>query len=300
MPKPIRLINPNQMFEDYVFHSLLYYALDTSVISDYEFDKLCRDLLAVWPQVTHPDRGVTDESALQAGTGFQIGPNWPQWAINRAHDLGIEHWWLDARPRSMLAVTPKGYYTAVGSRGIDDDMFDLMFRIGQRQCDLGFRGRSGGAPGSDTAFWMGAQDSERFNDIGFDVYLPNSWMFNKPEFGNLKPDPAWNIYDATTFDNYEEAQQLAFEARGSFEGLGKGGVQLHTRNSYQVLGHDLKTRSASLVCWAIPVGKQGKVKGGTNTAVQIALKNAIPVYNLYLDDVRQKLEDWLKTPMELK
>ena len=186
------------------------------------------------------------------------------------------------------------YCTLVGSRETPDLVVDYMFRTGRAMCDLGYRGRSGAAPGADTAFWKGAQASKRYDEVGFDNFLPNSWMFNNEKFGFIKPDPANRIYDASTFDdNYEQAQEYAFKARGSFEGLKQGGIQLHTRNAYQVLGRGLNRPSRGLICWAIPVGRQGKVKGGTNTAVQIALSEGVEVINLYHDHALRRIEAFL-------
>lgn len=62
----------NSAFGEYLEHSVRYYVLDAPVISDAEFDSLCAALLAQWPEVTHRHRWLCDETALQAGTGYQI------------------------------------------------------------------------------------------------------------------------------------------------------------------------------------------------------------------------------------
>lgn len=227
--------------------------------------------------------------ALGAGLGNRNGshhlrPRNIRWHIHRElqdcrqlirfHDLNV----------------PK-YYTGVGSRETPADVLQLMFRIGRVMCALGYKGRSGAAPGADTAFWQGAQDSPFYGEVGFVNYLPDATMFNKPAFGNIVPDHAEEVYDATSFiHTYEQAQQLALEARGSFEGLYAGGIKLHTRNAYQVLGGDLDLPSKELFCYAEPVGKRGRVRGGTNTAVMLAQRFNVPIHNLYLDEVRQRVE----------
>lgn len=295
---------PNQLFEDYVFHSLLYYGCDEPQISDYEFDQICRELQLVWPQVTHPDKGLSDPSALSAGTGFQMQGNWPKWAKDRALANGIDHWclkaadWTSDDPGESIILTQLAkvlqFYTGVGSRETPTDVLCLMRRLGKVNCDQGYRGRSGCAPGADTAFWEGAQLSERYSEVGFDNFLPNAWMFNREEFGFILPDARKRIFDATSFVNtYQQAQEIAYKARGSFEGLGKGGIQLHTRNAYQVLGPSLDEPSRAVIFWAQPVGRQGKVRGGTNTAVQIAIENGIETINLYKDLDRNRIETFL-------
>lgn len=288
-------IEANVLFEDYVYHSFLYYECDQPRISDSTFDSLCRQLLTMWPEVTHPDKKLADENALQAGTGHQIAGRWPAWVKQRAKAEGVDHWSLENVPvLPPYTVLSARCYSGVGSRETPDPVLSLMRRTGKALCDLGYRGRSGCAPGADTAFWQGAQESARYDEVGFDNFLPNAWMFKKPEFGGIVPDPSRNIYDATTFhDTYERAKELAFAARGSFEGLGKGGIELHCRNAYQVLGPTLDVPSRAVLCWAQPVGRQGKVRGGTNTAVQIALSRGIEVINLYKDDALRRIEAFL-------
>ncbi|AWH32219.1 hypothetical protein [Stenotrophomonas sp. SAU14A_NAIMI4_8] len=75
--------SPNELFESYVEHSYRYYQLDEPVIPDSHFDLMCVDLLKVFGEVTHPDKRLTSEDALQAGTGFQMMFKWPQWVKDR-------------------------------------------------------------------------------------------------------------------------------------------------------------------------------------------------------------------------
>lgn len=62
----------NALYGEYLEHSYRYYMLNAPVISDHEFDDICRRLLPHWPIVTHRLKPLTDESALRAGTGFQL------------------------------------------------------------------------------------------------------------------------------------------------------------------------------------------------------------------------------------
>ncbi len=193
---------------------------------------------------------------------------------------------------SRPVVTLAGYSTLVGSRDVVDDLYftTLQELAGEYFCSKRYRGRSGMAPGSDQNFYNGAKRSSLFAEVGFDNYLPDANFFNRPQFGYIRPDPENDVYDATVFtDTYERAQQLAFEARGSWEGLYPSGIRLHTRNAFQVYGHELKYVSALCMYWAIPVGRKGQVKGGTNTAVQLALKAGIPCFNLYYPDIQKRL-----------
>lgn len=62
----------NAVYGEYLEHSVRYYALDSPVVSDGYYDKLCQALLAGWALVTHRYKHMCDESALSAGTGFQL------------------------------------------------------------------------------------------------------------------------------------------------------------------------------------------------------------------------------------
>lgn len=175
------------------------------------------------------------------------------------------------------------YYTGVGSRDIPHDITNLIRRLSKSLCDRGWRVRSGGADGADTAFHLGAMESEKYFNVGMDVYLP--WDgFN----GRFRDTSGKNWQPVSFFDNYEEAKRIASEVHPAWERLGRGPRALHTRNVYQVLGNDLDTPSKALICWAQPVGSKGMVKGGTNTAVQLAIRYNIPVHNLFLPEARER------------
>lgn len=62
----------NAVFGEYLEHSIRYYLLDAPVVPDTYFDGLCKTLLAGWGLVTHRLKHMCDESALRAGTGFQL------------------------------------------------------------------------------------------------------------------------------------------------------------------------------------------------------------------------------------
>ena len=189
-------------------------------------------------------------------------------------------------------------YTGIGSRETPELILMLMELIAELLCATGFRGRSGAAPGADSAFRRGARRSDRYGDVGFEDFLPDHTMFDKEEFGWVKPDQEERIFDARMFDAYEESVQLALSARGSWNGLGRGGILLHSRNPMQVLGGSLKQPSKFCIFYAKPKGKQGLVEGGTNTAVQVALRHNVPVFNLYLEDVQQRMIRWLYNNIE--
>lgn len=66
--------------KEYLIHCYLYYKLDTAIISDTEFDKLCKDLLD--SGVEHP---LVSKDDLAAGTGYSI-PEYPPEIIKEAEE----------------------------------------------------------------------------------------------------------------------------------------------------------------------------------------------------------------------
>lgn len=165
-------------------------------------------------------------------------------------------------------------------------------------CDNGCIGSSGEADGADKAFHDGARRSARYSEIGFVAYLPFNGFRSRKDGDRLYHSTANGLWDATLFDNYNEAMELAKTVRGSWAGLGPGGIACHTRNTYQVLTPTLNHPSKRLICWAEPVGKSGKVRGGTNTAVALAIQHHIPVTNCYYEHTQQKMEKWIREQEE--
>lgn len=61
-----------KLYADYLFHSYLYYKRHISVISDEEFDNICKILLENWDNVEHRFKYLITIDDLRAGTGYAI------------------------------------------------------------------------------------------------------------------------------------------------------------------------------------------------------------------------------------
>lgn len=146
------------------------------------------------------------------------------------------------------------YYTGVGSRETPLKVCKFMSEIASSLESHGLILRSGGAPGADLAFERGvAKDSNK------EIWVP--WIgFNGSKSINL-PTP--------------DAFLLASTIHPVWPHLKRGARALHARNCHQVLGADLNTPSKFLLCWT----EGGEVKGGTATAIKLALNNRVPVLN---------------------
>jgi len=56
----------------YLMSSYLYYKKGENVISDGEFDMLCKRMLENWKQIKHPHKKLIKKKDLEAGTGYAI------------------------------------------------------------------------------------------------------------------------------------------------------------------------------------------------------------------------------------
>ena len=127
--------------EQYLIHCYLYYKLDTSVISDAEFDQLCKELLD--SGIEHP---LVSKSDLAAGTGYSIS-EYPAEIIQKAEKL------LEKKPVSAPAGhewkpfefthTPTetylllGMYIDYGLHQMRDRQNEIWPEIHRRwQCDI--------------------------------------------------------------------------------------------------------------------------------------------------------------------
>lgn len=189
----------------------------------------------------------------------------------------------------------KGWFAGVGSRDTPEDICELMGKVSIVFYHLGYGLSSGDARGADRAFWGGALKSIHYRKIGARIYLSDEYVRGR------KADPSNFFYNAQRFQSFEKAKQMAFEARGSFHGLDEWGINLHTRNVMQIHGASLQDKVEYLVYWAIPVGKVERVRGGTNTSLQLAIKAGIEHrINLYTVAGQLWANQFLNTPDAIK
>ena len=114
--------------------------------------------------------------------------------------------------------------------------------------------RSGHADGSDIAFENGCCTGNGSKEI----YIPCK---------------GFNGSDSELYHVSREALEVAKKFHPAWNRLSWAAQQLMGRNSYQVLGQDLKTPIHFLLCWT----KGGKGNGGTGQAIRIAKYYNIPI-----------------------
>lgn len=173
---------------------------------------------------------------------------------------------------------PVRYYAGIGSRKAPEDILALMRGYASRLPRGGYVLRSGAADGADSAFQAGCES------VGApaEIWLP--WRgFNGMRDTGLYPTDAH--------------MQMAATVHPAWDRLTRGPRALHARNVGQILGADLATPVAFVVCWT-PDGCESEetrssTTGGTGTAIALASRHGIPVINLKNPDARPRLRDLL-------
>ena len=150
----------------------------------------------------------------------------------------------------------KTYYAGIGSRDIPKSVQNFFIGLGKYYAKQGFVLRSGAAEGSDSAFETGC-------------------ILEKGEKEIFLPWKGFNTHTSPLYEISAEAEKIASEVHPAWDALSQGAKKLHSRNVYQVLGYDLKTPVKFVACYT----KDGIIKGGTATAINLAQKYNIPIFN---------------------
>lgn len=178
----------------------------------------------------------------------------------------------------------KLYYTGIGSRETPKDILEYMELVAIRLSKLGYILRSGGAQGADTAFETGVPNPELR-----EIYLPwSGFGYDEKKYHN----PSKGYYALQNLGLEEDAMKIAGRLHPAWGACSHGAKSLHSRNIHQILGQDLKTPADFVIAYA-KVDNHGNAKGGTAMAISLADMRGIPVYNLYKDEDKVKLEKLL-------
>lgn len=240
-----------------------------------DFDVTTLEVQFHWDQITMSEKDLITLDQIKNNEFGVLKGKLPEWVMVEA---------IIAFPQFELIQCKYGgkVYAGIGSRETPAEVLLLMEEIAEYYCDDGWLLTSGGAGGADSAFYKGALKSRRFPQRGAKIYI--AWNGMRSENDVRLFHDGKTFFDARRFPNYDQARDIAYQARGSFEGLSDGGIMLHSRNSYQILQDDLQTPVNQAILWAKPVGKKDKVSGGTNTAYQIALEHGVDIINLATEE----------------
>lgn len=156
-------------------------------------------------------------------------------------------------------------YAGIGSRNTPIEYQKIMLQAAFHLAKLGYTLRSGAAGGADTAFEFGAQKGAGKTEI----WLP--WI-------------GFNKHADTGFYPSQKHFELAATVHPAWQSLSRGARALHARNAGQILGCDLATPVDFVICWtpdgcSDEPGRSVKT-GGTGTAIVLADRHNIPVWNI--------------------
>lgn len=182
----------------------------------------------------------------------------------------------------------KFVYTGVGSRSTPPEICNVFRYLASELASRMGRLRSGHADGPDMAFEEGSLfrlgdgfSTER-DSLGREIFLP--WKkFNgrrrhfDPYTDTSDDDEGYYVPDEH-WPTYKQAVDIAKSVIPWWDKLKPPHQRLHTRNVYQVLGMMLNEPSDLLICNA-SLDKGGQPTGGTRTAILIAEKYEVPVFN---------------------
>lgn len=160
------------------------------------------------------------------------------------------------------------YYAGVGSRRTPKDVCELMTQIARYLYFKGYTLRSGGADGADSAFEIGAGEKK-------EIFLPFEGFNNSESKFFNPPDKAFKIVE---------------KLHPAWEKCKPHVRCFHARNVQQVLGKNLDNPSDFVVCWT----RNGKLVGGTAMSIRIAREYDIPVFNLAIEEDKNRITKGMK------
>jgi len=143
-------------------------------------------------------------------------------------------------------------YAGIGSRETPTNIIGLMSDIAHHMSAEWIL-RSGAALGADTAFELGAANTQ--------IWLP--WL-------GYNGHSSRNIVTAA-------AIRLAQQFHPNWKACSQGVQKMHGRNMHILLGPNLNSPVERVICWT----KDGGPTGGTGQAIRAAMHYGIPVHNLF-------------------
>lgn len=175
------------------------------------------------------------------------------------------------------------FYTGVGSRETPDDILELMSKTAYKLASLGWTLRSGGAKGADSAFEEG---SNKYYLGAKEIYLPydgfNKHWASHGQGNILVENPATLLTASIIASTIHPNWDAVVNASNDF------GFKAHSRNVFQVIGTDFSTPSKMLIAWT-KLTKAGEPMGGTATAINLAKRYGVEVFNLNKPEDKERV-----------
>lgn len=171
------------------------------------------------------------------------------------------------------------FYAGIGSRQTPRDVLLTMKMLAVELAQRSFILRTGGADGADAAFEEGCNEGNGT----IEKWLP--WRNFNNHFDGLYPT--------------QHHVDIASTVHPRWKYLTTGVKKLHSRNVGQILGSDVDTPVSFVVCWTpdgcINEKTLSKDTGGTGTAIVLASRLWIPVFNLANTNALTELNNYIRT-----
>jgi hypothetical protein len=180
---------------------------------------------------------------------------------------------LSQAPRADAA---RGAYAGIGARETPAEVLEQMRALAERFARAPLVLRTGASPGADQAFLRGAAHACG----AVELYLP--WPDFEESARAAAAQAATTVFGQPT----PAAIELAADFHPRWMALTPASRLLRARDVHQILGADLRTPAAFVVCWT-PDGSvdgSGAHAGGTGQALRVAAHHHIPVVNLAAGD----------------
>lgn len=177
----------------------------------------------------------------------------------------------------------------IGSRQLEQkqEYFEdikLCYNVCMRLAQLGVTFTSGlcelGMDGIAQKAYSKAVDLGLVKESQFEVYVADQYNIRRSTL------PRKHLAIVRNKDLISETERIASEVHPAWDRCNEWARGMHSRNCHQILGYDLQSPVDAVICWA----PDGKIQGGTATAIRVALKYNIPVFNLGTKDKESVLQ----------
>ena len=178
----------------------------------------------------------------------------------------------------------------IGSRQLEQkqEYFEdikLCYNVCMRLAQLGITFTSGlceiGMDGIAQKAYSKAVDLGLAKESQFEVYVADQYNIRRSTL------PRRHLATVRNKDLISETERIASEVHPAWDRCNEWARGMHSRNCHQILGYDLQSPVDAVICWT----PDGAVVGGTATAIRIAMKYDIPVFNLGVSDKESVLND---------
>lgn len=178
----------------------------------------------------------------------------------------------------------------IGSRQLEQKQgyfedIKLCYNVCMRLAQLGITFTSGlceiGMDGIAQKAYSKAVDLGLAKESQFEVYVADQYNIRRSTL------PRRHLATVRNKDLTSETERIASEVHPAWDRCNEWARGMHSRNCHQILGYDLQSPVDAVICWT----PDGKIQGGTATAIRIALKYNIPVFNLGTKDKESVLQN---------